>query len=52
MAESMAEARTMVKAAQDNGGTYAVIQNRRYEKNIVCFRDILVSGKAEHNRND
>jgi predicted dehydrogenase len=46
MAESMNNARKMVKAAQDNGKTYAVIQNRRYEKNIVSFRNLLASGKV------
>lgn len=46
MAESMAEAKQMVKAAKDNGKTYAVIQNRRYLKDIVQYRDLLASGKV------
>jgi len=45
MAESMNDARKMVKAAQDNKKSYAVIQNRRYEKNIVLFRDLVASDK-------
>ncbi|MDT8390080.1 MAG: Gfo/Idh/MocA family oxidoreductase [Lentisphaeria bacterium] len=45
MAETMDQARAMVKAAEDNARTYAVIQNRRYLKNIVQYRDLLASGK-------
>ena len=41
MAESMEEADKMVKAAKDNDKTYAVIQNRRYLKNMIQFRDLL-----------
>lgn len=44
MAESMADARTMVQAAEAAGRTHAVIQNRRYDKNIVKCRDLLASG--------
>lgn len=43
MAESMRDGEEMVKAALDHGKTYAVIQNRRYERNIVLFRDLLLS---------
>ena len=41
MSECMDEAHEMVKAAKDNGKTYAVIQNRRYLKNMIQFRDLL-----------
>lgn len=44
MAESMDEARQMVQAAKDNGKNYSVIQNRRYLKDIVKYRDLLASG--------
>lgn len=44
MASSMAEARRMVKAAEDNNKIYAVIQNRRYMKDILKYRDLLASG--------
>lgn len=46
MAESMADAGEMVKAAVNNGKTYAVIQNRRYNRNIISYRNELSSGKA------
>ena len=45
MANSMMEAKRMVKAAKDNNRVYAVIQNRRYLKNIVAYRDHLAFGK-------
>lgn len=44
MAASMEEAREMVAAAQKSGKSYAVMQNRRYLKNIRAFRGILDSG--------
>lgn len=45
MAEKMADARAMVEAAEKSGKTYAVIQNRRYNPNIIRFRDALRSGE-------
>jgi predicted dehydrogenase len=44
MAESMDDARAMVDAAEKAGKTYAVIQNRRYNPNIIRYRDALRSG--------
>ncbi|MBN1863494.1 MAG: Gfo/Idh/MocA family oxidoreductase [Victivallales bacterium] len=41
MAETMEQAAIMVKAAKDNNRIYAVIQNRRYDKNIIRFRDVV-----------
>lgn len=46
MAESIADAREMVEAARDSGKTYAVIQNRRYNPNIIQFRDTVRAGEA------
>jgi len=46
MAESMKEAAGMVKAARSAGKTYAVIQNRRYNRYISAFRNEITSGKA------
>lgn len=43
MAESMAEARRMARAAKKAGKIYAVIQNRRYDASIIRFRDFLKS---------
>lgn len=44
MAASMGEALAMVKAAGDSGRMYAVMQNRRYNKMIRSFREIVQSG--------
>lgn len=45
LAENMADARRMVRAAQAAGKVYAVMQNRRFDPNIAAFRDLLHSGK-------
>jgi predicted dehydrogenase len=45
MADTYANALEMVKAAETSGKTYAVIQNRRYNDDIVRFRDIVQSGE-------
>jgi len=45
LAESMADAREMLAAAQASGKTYAVIQNRRYLDNIVRFREVIRAGQ-------
>jgi predicted dehydrogenase len=42
----MEDAREMLAASERSGKTYAVIQNRRYDKNIIRFRDVLKSGLA------
>lgn len=44
MATSMEEARRMVKAAQEAGKLYAVIQNRRYDLNIIALKQFLKTG--------
>ena len=44
LADTMENARSMVKAAQDAGLTYAVIQNRRYQTAIRSLRAYLDSG--------
>ncbi len=44
MAESMADAREMCAAAREAGKIYAVIQNRRYDRNIRTVREALASG--------
>ncbi len=44
MAESMDDAREMCAAAQAAGKVYAVIQNRRYDRNIHAVREALASG--------
>lgn len=45
LAESMADAREMLAAAQASGKSYAVIQNRRYLDNIVRFREVIRAGQ-------
>ncbi len=45
MAEFMKDACEMVNTAQNNEKVYAVIQNRRYEKNIVLLKDLLINDK-------
>jgi predicted dehydrogenase len=44
MADSMANARRMVAAAQEAGKLYAVIQNRRYDPNLRRLRRFIESG--------
>ncbi len=44
LADTMANARKMVAAAQDAGKLYAVIQNRRYDPNIRRLRAFIESG--------
>jgi len=44
MAATVEEAVEMVKAAEVSGKMYAVMQNRRYNKKIRAFRDIVASG--------
>ena len=44
MADTMAHAREMLDTAIKNNRTYAVIQNRRYNKDIIAFRDLVQSG--------
>ena len=43
MTTSMEQARKMTELAIEKGLTYAVIQNRRYDKNIIAFRDLISS---------
>jgi predicted dehydrogenase len=44
LSDSMAHARTMVRAAEKAGLVYAVIQNRRYDPNIRRLKALLDSG--------
>ena len=44
LADSMANARKMVAAAEEAGRIFAVIQNRRYDPNIRRLRRFLASG--------
>jgi len=44
MATSMEEAQEMVSVARKTGKTYAVMQNRRYNKNIRALRELVASG--------
>ena len=44
LADSMARARKMVRAAEDAGLIYAVIQNRRYMESIRRLRRLVASG--------
>ena len=41
MANSMAEARAMVRASEDAGKLYMVSQSRRYNGQIVAFRNLI-----------
>lgn len=41
MAESLADAKEVIKSAQQYGKTYAVMQNRRYLKEIRAFQNLL-----------
>jgi len=43
MAETMEDAKEVLKVAQKTGKKYAVMQNRRYLKQIRAFRDVLAS---------
>ncbi len=43
LAENLAQAREMIAAAQRAGKLYAVMQNRRYEPNIVTLKKFLQS---------
>lgn len=44
MAESIADAEEIVQVSERTGKRYAVMQNRRFVKNIRAFRDIVQSG--------
>jgi predicted dehydrogenase len=44
LADSMENAGKMVRAAQQAGKIFAIIQNRRYDPQIRGFRDFLASG--------
>ncbi len=45
MADSLAHAKRMVAAAKRAGRVYAVMQNRRYQKEIRAYRDLLSGGR-------
>jgi len=45
LADSMANARRIVKASQKAGRTHAVIQNRRFDANIRSVRKLVESGR-------
>lgn len=44
MASSMEQAQEVVRIAQASGRRYAVMQNRRYLKQIRAYRDLIASG--------
>jgi predicted dehydrogenase len=44
MADTMEHARKMVETAKRTGKTYAVMQNRRYNRQIRRYRDLVGSG--------
>jgi len=44
LADTLASARAMLTAAETNGRTLAVMQNRRYDPNVRALRDVLVHG--------
>ncbi len=44
MASSLEECREMLQAAQESEKMYAVMQNRRYLKDIRAFRELLAGG--------
>jgi predicted dehydrogenase len=46
LAESMENAKKMVRAAKKAEKLYAVIQNRRYDPDIIAYRKFLTSGKV------
>lgn len=43
MATNMEQAGQMLKLAAAEGLTYAIMQNRRYDENIIAFRDLVRS---------
>jgi predicted dehydrogenase len=43
MAESLEDAKDVLKVAQETGKKYTVMQNRRYNKQIRALRDLLAS---------
>lgn len=45
MAESLEDAKAVLQVADQTGKRYAVMQNRRYLKQIRAFRDLLSSGR-------
>ncbi len=45
LADSMANARRIVRAAQKAGRVHAVIQNRRFDSNIRSVRNLVESGR-------
>ena len=45
MAESMPLAAKMVDKAKQQGKIYAVTQNYRYNKDVICFRELVNSGR-------
>ncbi|MBS4200231.1 Gfo/Idh/MocA family oxidoreductase [Bacillus sp. FJAT-49732] len=45
MGESMQDAIEMQKAAKESGKSYVVMQNRRFNKQIRAFRDLVQSGE-------
>ncbi|MBS4205135.1 Gfo/Idh/MocA family protein [Lederbergia citrea] len=45
MGESTVDATEMLKAAKESGKSYSVMQNRRYNKQIRAFRDLIQSGQ-------
>ncbi len=45
ISDNMKSARDMVAAAQKSGRTYTVIQNRRYDANIITYRNAVKSGQ-------
>ncbi len=44
ISENLADALEMVRVAEESGRVYAVMQNRRYDKNIRRFKDFIHSG--------
>jgi predicted dehydrogenase len=45
MMPTLDQAREITKLATASGLTYAVMQNRRYDKNIIAFRDLIKTGQ-------
>lgn len=44
MAATMEEARDIVRVAEASGRSHAVMQNRRYDRNIRALRDLITAG--------
>lgn len=44
LADTLADAQRVVRAAQASGKTYAVMQNRRYDPNLRAVKALLASG--------